>query len=72
MNEGICLEEYMALVRDHKYDSPLEVSAGEDTYYVFFAPADISKAETEIKVPVDADPEISGNNVDGFIVSWKS
>ena len=39
-------------------------------YKVYFVKAQES-GSTEVPVPQDGEYEISGNNVDGYIVTWK-
>lgn len=64
---GLCLEEYIALLKEHTKDNPLETMANGLSYSVYYVPA--SEGETEISVPKDSLYEISGNNADGFIVT---
>lgn len=55
----LCLEEYMDLLRSHTVDRPL----GYDGYTIYFCPADA------LYVPGSGNYTVSGNNVDGFIVT---
>lgn len=64
---GLCLEEYIELLKTHTKDDPLETTANGMTYSVYYVPASVG--ETEISVPKDSVYEISGNNADGFIVT---
>ncbi len=72
---NLCLEEYIELLRNsHTYGKSagaLEYAYGGDEYVIYFVKAG-ETAETEIPVPKNAESvEISGNNVDGFIVTVK-
>ncbi len=64
---GLCLEEYIELLKEHTKDDPLETMANGLSYSIYYVPA--SEGETEIAVPKDSAYEISGNNADGFIVT---
>ena len=66
---GLCLEEYITSVREYDYSKPLSMTVGEETYYIYFVAADLTSEDTEIKVPVNSEYTISGNNIDGFIVT---
>ncbi len=70
MNQsGLCFEEYIELLKHYTYDGEhLTVAAGEKTYEIYYVAADPS-ADTQVPVPSDKTYEISGNNVDGFIVT---
>lgn len=78
---GLCLEEYLLMLRDYTLDGSLymitsdgEISDGtlsslpENGYIVYYVPS--AGDVTEISIPKDADSySISGNNSDGFIVT---
>lgn len=68
---GICLEEYIELLRKHSYaDEHLEFTDdGGKEYEVYFVASDDSSETTGVPVPAGVRYEISGNNVDGFIVT---
>lgn len=72
----LCLEEYIDLLRRQYKDSDvhLRIDAPDRdgkvrNYEVYFVPADTSKGKNEVIVPVGYQYEISGNNVDGYIVT---
>jgi hypothetical protein len=72
MENNLCLEEYIALIRDqHSYDkAPLSVTGADGTSYtIYYIPASVEKTVTTIYHPEATSYEISGNNVDGFIVT---
>ncbi|MDR2571324.1 MAG: M15 family metallopeptidase [Oscillospiraceae bacterium] len=57
------LEEYLEMLRDHTFEEPFEAENDGIIYEIYFT------TETEIKLPINSEFEISGNNVDGFIVT---
>jgi len=58
-----CFEEYIELLRDHTFDEPFEFEYSDVKYLIYFY------EDTDVKIPIDTEFEISGNNVDGFIVT---
>lgn len=69
MNENnLCLEEYIELVKTYTIDNPLGISADGNIYSVYYVPVEQSDIN-EITVPSDKMYSVSGNNVDGFIVT---
>ena len=76
MQNGLCLEEYLDLIRiSHNCDSaePLKFTAGEDDYLVYYVPKTENDTVTEIRVPAATVGEytVSGDNMNGFIVTVK-
>lgn len=72
MQNNICLEEYIELLRTaHPYDGEhLEVTDPDGaSYEIFFFPSDDAAEFTSVPVPNGVRYDISGNNVDGFIVT---
>lgn len=66
----LCLEEYIDLIRKHPYDgNHLEFNDGENDYEVYFVASDDGADKTNVPVPTGTRYEISGNNIDGFIVT---
>lgn len=71
MNENnLCLEEYLELLRSSYQfgQGILQYKTTELTYHVYFVPAN-ETGDTSVSVPTTGTWEISGNNVDGFIVT---
>ena len=68
---NLCLEEYIDLLRkDYSYsDKPLEYSYEGVDYLIYFCPAQSSESVTFVPVPASGEYTVSGNNVDGFIVT---
>ena len=69
----LCLEEYLELLRiSHKYtNTPLEFSAGDQDYLVYYVEATADASFTSIPVPPASEGTytISGDNMNGFIVT---
>ncbi|MBQ9898380.1 MAG: M15 family metallopeptidase [Ruminococcus sp.] len=71
---GITMEEYMELLKEHPYDptGALHLSFSDDNgklYEVYYVAADFSADTANIPVPNGVKSTISGNNSDGFIVT---
>lgn len=67
----LCLEEYITLIKTHTVDMPLYITdLSLNKWVVYYAPAE-SGNTTRISIPSDREYQISGNNVDGFIVTFK-
>ena len=60
-----CLEEYIDILRQYTFDEPYSVTYCKDDYEIYFT------GDTDIPIPFDCEIDISGNNVDGFIVTLK-
>ena len=58
-----CLEEYIDLLRVYTIDEPFEAEHDDVLYEIYFY------AGTDVPVPFNSEFDISGNNVDGFIVT---
>ncbi len=66
---GYCLEEYIEFIKNYTEAHQLRVQDGESVYHVFYVPAAAEGADTTFNVPKNHDYTVSGNNVDGFIVT---
>lgn len=69
---NICLEEYIELLRNaHPYSGEhLEVTDDSGAAYeIYFTPSDDGSDYTNIPVPTGLKYDVSGNNVDGFIIT---
>lgn len=67
---NLCLEEYLALLKDYIIDAPLSITNWDgQVYAVYYTPADTAAETTYVMVPSDRDYTISGNNSDGWIVT---
>ena len=67
---NLCLEEYIDLLRNFEFgDKHLAITDDEGAAWeIYFVPANAS-GTTQVPVPKYLDYEVSGNNVDGFIVT---
>ena len=65
-DRGLCLEEYLDLLRQYSKDAPLSVTDDGRAYQVYFCP------ENDPLVPAGNAYTLSGNNVDGFLVTLLS
>ncbi len=69
---NLCLEEYTDLIRnEHPYDGTHLEFSDEDgkNYEVYFYPSNDAEEFTSVPVPSGRKYDISGNNVDGFVVT---
>lgn len=69
---NLCLEEYIDLLRNnHAYSGEhlIITDEGGSEYEVYWYAADGASETTEVPVPSNLAYDISGNNVDGFIVT---
>jgi len=62
---GWCLEEYIELIMEHDRETPFIRIVDGKIYEVYHT------LSTEIHIPFDCEFDISGNNIDGFIVTIK-
>lgn len=65
-----CLEEFIIEIEKYTYNGEHLKAEGADgtKYEMYFYPA-TAGADTEVKVPEGMEYEISGNNIDGYIVT---
>lgn len=70
---NLCLEEYIEQIKKNSKDNPLTVSSDDGTTWsMWYEKAYEEGNITQIAVPKDCEYEISGNNVDGFIITAKA
>jgi len=63
---NFCLEEYIDFVRDFTLEAPFEFSFEGYAFLIYFT------KNTEIRIPIGYHHLISGNNIDGFVVTiWQ-
>lgn len=66
---NLCLEEYAEAVKAYTPDTqPLSITVGDAEYAVFYVKANAS-GTTDVAIPSCQSYTISGNNMDGFIVT---
>ena len=67
---GLCLEEFLQEVRQYSVSNMLVVSNDTGSYGMYYVPADMNHETTSFAIPSNQSSyDISGNNVDGFIVT---
>lgn len=71
--KGICWEEYIDLLKQYPFDGEhLNFTAFDGTEYeIYYIAADTTADATLIYTPKTGEYRVSGNNVDGFIVTCK-
>jgi len=71
MNENnMCLEEYTEYLKEYSFENPLVYTVDNTEYFIYYSKATIPS--TTLYVPENSEYEISGNNYDGYIVSYFS
>ncbi|MBP0974176.1 MAG: D-alanyl-D-alanine carboxypeptidase family protein [Oscillospiraceae bacterium] len=65
--EDLTLTAYIDVLSHHPITDPYYWDDGSTVWSVYYVPA--TAGTTEVPVPLNANYEISGNNVDGFIVT---
>lgn len=66
----MCFEEYINMLKSYEFGKRhLGIKTSDGNYEIYYVPA--NQAQTQIFVPKSREYEISGNNVDGFIVTVK-
>lgn len=67
-SNGLCLEEYIAELKNHTKDDPLMSAVDGKVSTIYYVPAS-EEGNTDVPVPKDGEYTVSGNNSDGFIVT---
>lgn len=68
--QNLCFEEYMTLVRTHPWEGEhITFSYGGTDYQVYYVPAAQSGTSTQIPYPEGWEAAVSGDNIDGFVVT---
>lgn len=68
-SKNMCLEEYVEFIKDYNIDSPYTYRFN-GTYYIIYS-AKATEDTTTIKVPANGEYELSGDNIDSYIVSYE-
>ncbi len=70
VKRNICLEEFLQEIRQYSVENMLVVSNGSSTYSMYFVEAAMNHETTSFAIPSNQSSyDISGNNIDGFIVT---
>ena len=68
-NQNMCFEEYIDYLKQFEFDKQhLEVDFQGQNYEIYYVKANENQL-TQVPVPKGRDYSISGNNVDGFIIT---
>lgn len=63
---GMCLEEYLSYLRSFSYEGAhLFLTQGNDRYEIWF------EQGSDVHLPIEGEYTVSGNNVDGLIITRK-
>ena len=65
---NLCLEEYIEAIKSYNHTNTLKVMVGTEQYEAYYVAANVNNV-TEVPVPSNKTYTVSGNNVDGFIVT---
>lgn len=66
VEQGMCMEEYIDFLKQYTFEGEhLTIDCGEGKYEVWYAQG------TEVYLPTEGEYAVSGNNVDGVIVTCK-
>lgn len=66
---NLVLEEYISLLKETSYNSPIKFESGNKEYIIYYSPADTTSSKTEVKIPEGYEYSYSGDNIDGFIIT---
>ena len=61
-------KEYLEQLKSYTLQQPLDYETGGKSYRIYYVPA-AKSGSTDVSVPTDKEYSISGNNMDGFIVT---
>jgi len=70
---NLCLDEYIDFIKQYDYENPLlynDIDA-QQQYYIYFQEM-ANTSSTVINIPEDKEYMVSGNNNDGFIITYVS
>jgi D-alanyl-D-alanine carboxypeptidase len=65
--KNMCLEQYIDFLHDYTSDKPLMYESEAETYTIFWAES--TGESTIVNVPISGAYSVSGNNIDGFIIT---
>lgn len=69
--KNLCLEEYTEYIKEFTFDNPLEYTLNDTQYFIYYSKATVPS--TTVYVPENCESyDISGNNYDGYIISYCS
>lgn len=65
----LCLEEYIKFIEKYTFDAPYQFTYDHTLYEIYGSSADTEN--NKARVPVGGNYDISGNNIDGYIITSK-
>ena len=69
---NLCLEEYVNILKNFPKGANLEFTSEDGTQYeIYYVNAATYGDVVKVPVPADKEYTISGNNIDGFIITFK-
>lgn len=68
--KNLCLEEYTKYIKEYTFDNPLQYTLNDTEYFIYYSSTTVPS--TTVYVPENSDYDISGNNYDGYIISYCS
>lgn len=66
-NLNFCLEEYIEYIKNYTYNNPYKYVDNKNIIYVYYIES--GKDKTQIPIIEHGEYKISGNNIDGFIIT---
>lgn len=66
-SNGLCLEEYLDFLKSYTFEAPYKHTYDGASYEIYYIASEADK--TTVKLPVAGNYSVSGNNVDGFIIT---
>ena len=69
--KGLCLEEWIDLIHESSATDPYEIDTDQGTYTVYYVPATANPESGRIEIPVPGTGSytVSGDNIEGYIVT---
>lgn len=68
-SSNLCLEEYLDFLKSYTFEEPYKYTYEGASYEIYYIASEADK--TTVKLPIAGNYSVSGNNVDGFIVTAK-
>ena len=67
---NMCLEEFLNMMQEHLIDNMVTVQNGDSQWGMYYVPVNGSSPQTSFSIPAtDWEYEVSGDNMNGFIVT---
>ncbi|MGN0605385.1 MAG: D-alanyl-D-alanine carboxypeptidase family protein [Oscillospiraceae bacterium] len=69
---NFCISEYIHFLKAYSFDNPYTATINNETYQIYYSPFEnMEQSKSELPVPINFQYSVSGNNIDGFIVTIK-